>query len=109
MLKAGFIHAVDADLKSDFDTIPKDRLLARVGQKVSDGRILGLVEAFLEQGVLDGLEEWTPEHGPEHGTPQGAVISALLSNLYLNEVDRMLEVTRNGKYISNMRGSQTIW
>ena len=105
MLKAGFIHAVDADLKSDFDTIPKDRLLARVGQKVSDGRILGLVEAFLEQGVLDGLEEWTPEHG----TPQGAVISPLLSNLYLNEVDRMLEVTRNGKYISNMRGSQTIW
>ncbi len=86
MLKAGFIHVVDADLKSYFDTIPKDRLLARVGQKVSDGRILGLVEAFLEQGVLDGLEEWTPEHG----TPQGAVCSPLLSNIYLDPLDHLM-------------------
>ncbi len=86
MLKAGFIHVVDADLKSYFDTIPKDRLLARVGQKVSDGRILGLVEAFLEQGVLDGLEEWTPEHG----TPQGAVCSPLLSNIYLAPLDHLM-------------------
>ncbi len=86
MLKAGFIHVVDADLKSYFDTIPKDRLLARVGRKVSDGRILGLVEAFLEQGVLDGLEEWTPEHG----TPQGAVCSPLLSNIYLDPLDHLM-------------------
>jgi len=86
LLKAGFIHVVDADLKSDFDTIPKDRLLARVGRKVSDGRILGLVEAFLEQGVLDGLEEWTPEHG----TPQGAVCSPLLSNIYLDPLDHLM-------------------
>jgi len=86
LLKAGFIHVVDADLKSYFDTIPKDRLLARVGQKVSDGRILGLVEAFLEQGVLDGLEEWTPEHG----TPQGAVCSPLLSNIYLDPLDHLM-------------------
>src|SRR5205814_10142431 len=68
LLAAGYIYVVDADLKSYFDTIPKDRLLARVGQKVSDGRILALVAAFLEQGVLDRLEEWTPEQG----TPQGA-------------------------------------
>jgi len=60
LLKSGYVHVVDADLKSYFDTIPKDRLLARIGQKVSDGRILALIEAFLEQGVLDGLDEWTP-------------------------------------------------
>src|SRR5208283_1719184 len=86
LLKAGYIHVVDADLKSYFDTIPKDRLLALVGQKVSDGRILGLVEAFLEQGVLDGLKEWTPERG----TPQGAVCSPLLSNIYLDPLDHLM-------------------
>ncbi len=86
LLKAGYIHIVDADLKSYFDTIPKDRLLALLGQKVSDGRLLGLVEAFLEQGVLDGLEEWTPEQG----TPQGAVCSPLLSNIYLDPLDHLM-------------------
>jgi RNA-directed DNA polymerase len=86
LLAAGHIHVVDADLKSYFDTIPKDRLLALIGQKVSDGRILALVAAFLEQGVLDGLEEWTPEQG----TPQGAVCSPLLSNIYLDPLDHLM-------------------
>jgi RNA-directed DNA polymerase len=86
LLKAGYIHVVDADLKSYFDTIPKDRLLALVGQKVVDGGILGLIKAFLEQGVLDGLKEWTPEHG----TPQGAVCSPLLSNIYLDPLDHLM-------------------
>jgi len=86
LLKAGYIHVVDADLKSYFDTIPKDRLLALIGQKISDGRILSLVKAFLEQGVLDGLEEWTPEQG----RPQGAVCSPLLSNIYLDPLDHLM-------------------
>src|SRR5207237_2060128 len=86
LLKAGYRHIVDADLQSYFDTIPKDRLLALVGQKVSDGRILALVEAFLEQGVLDGDREWTPEQG----TPQGAVVSPLLSNIYLDGLDHLM-------------------
>jgi RNA-directed DNA polymerase len=71
LLKAGYTHIVDADLKSYFDTIPHDRLMSLVGQKVSDSRVLKLVEAFLKQGVLDGLREWTPEMG----SPQGAVIA----------------------------------
>ena len=71
LLDAGYVHIVDADLKSYFDTIPKDRLKALVGQRVTDGRILGLIESFLEQGVLDGAQEWTPEQG----TPQGAVVA----------------------------------
>ena len=71
LLQAGYTHIVDADLKSYFDTIPHDRLMALVAQKVSDGRVLALIEAFLKQGVMDGLREWTPETG----SPQGAVIT----------------------------------
>jgi len=86
LLKEGYVYVVDADLKSYFDTIPHDRLLDRVREKVSDRRVLRLVQRFLEQGVLEGLSEWTPETG----TPQGAVISPLLANLYLNPLDHLL-------------------
>jgi RNA-directed DNA polymerase len=86
LLKAGFVHVVDADLKSYFDTIPKDRLRALVANKVSDRRVLALVEAFLGQTVLEGGQEWTPEQG----TPQGAVISPLLSNIYLDPLDHLM-------------------
>ena len=61
--------------------------MARVAEKVSDRRILRLVEQFLDQGVMDGLREWTPETG----TPQGAVLSPLLANIYLNPLDHLLE------------------
>jgi RNA-directed DNA polymerase len=86
LLKAGYTSIVDADLKSYFDTIPHDRLLALVGQKVSDGRVLTLIESFLKQGVLDGLHEWTPEEG----SPQGGCISPLLSNIYLDPLDHLM-------------------
>lgn len=86
LLQAGYVHVVDADLKSYFDTISKPRLMARVAEKVSDRRILRLVEQLLEQGVMDGLREWTPETG----TPQGAVLSPLLANVYLNPLDHLL-------------------
>ncbi len=48
--------------------------------------MLGLIEAFLKQGVMDGLREWTPEMG----SPQGAVVSPLLSNIYLNPLDHLM-------------------
>jgi RNA-directed DNA polymerase len=86
LLKDGHTYIVDADLKSYFDTIPHDRLLALVAQKVSDGRVLSLIESFLKQGVLDGLQEWTPEEG----SPQGGCISPLLSNIYLNPLDHLM-------------------
>ena len=86
LLKEGYTTIVDADLKSYFDTIPHDRLMTLVGQKVSDGRMLNLIEAFLKQGVLDGLREWTPEEG----SPQGGCISPLLSNIYLDPLDHLM-------------------
>ena len=86
LLKAGSVLVVDADLKSYFDTIPHERLLALIGRKVTDGRIMELLEQFLRQGILDGLAAWTPEQG----TPQGAVISPLLSNIYLDPLDHLM-------------------
>jgi RNA-directed DNA polymerase len=86
LLAEGYVYVVDADLKSYFDTIPKDRLLARVREHVSDSWVLRLVGMFLDQGVMDGLKEWVPETG----TPQGAVISPLLANIYLNPLDHLL-------------------
>lgn len=86
LLNAGAVYVVDADLKSYFDTINHQKLLERIREKVSDGRILKLIEMFLQQGILDGLETWTPEQG----SPQGAVISPLLANIYLNPLDHLL-------------------
>jgi RNA-directed DNA polymerase len=83
LLKEGYTHVVDADLKSYFDTIPHVRLMARVGERVSDGRVLQLIEAFLQQDIVQGLQRWTPNGG----TPQGAVISPLLANIYLHDLD----------------------
>ncbi|MEE9295655.1 MAG: group II intron reverse transcriptase/maturase [Phycisphaerae bacterium] len=86
LLKAGYTYVVDVDLQSYFDTIPHKPLMARVRAKVADGRVLTLIESFLTQGVMDGLEEWTPTSG----SPQGAVISPLLSNAYLDALDHLM-------------------
>lgn len=86
LLKAGHTHVVDADLKSYFDTIPHEALLEQVKARISDGRILELIEAYLNQEIMAGLERWTPLRG----TPQGAIISPLLANLYLHPLDELL-------------------
>lgn len=86
LLDGGATWVVDADIKSYFDTIPHAPLMTEVRARIADGRVLELVEAYLTQGVLDGLEQWTPEAG----TPQGAVISPLLANVYLHPVDQAL-------------------
>jgi RNA-directed DNA polymerase len=86
LLRNGYSYVVDADLKRYFDSIPHEGMMARVEEKVSDGRVLALLSAYLNQDVLDGMEQWTPEDG----TPQGAVISPLLSNIYLNPLDQLM-------------------
>ncbi len=86
LLKAGYTHVVDADLKAYFDSIPHGPLLGDIGQYIADGRVLGLLEGFLKQDILEGLAQWTPDEG----SPQGAVISPLLANLYLHPVDRAM-------------------
>jgi RNA-directed DNA polymerase len=87
LLKGGHDWVVDADLKSYFDTIPHDRLLALVKARVADGSVLALVESFLRAGVLEEAKGWQPT---ERGTPQGGVISPLLANLYLDPFDHQM-------------------
>ena len=87
LLGRGHTWIVDVDFKSYFDTIPHDQLMARMKERISDGRLLALVESYLKAGVLDGLKGWEPT---EQGTPQGAVISPLLANLYLNPLDHLM-------------------
>jgi RNA-directed DNA polymerase len=82
-LKSGHCWVVDADLQSYFDTIPHASLLAKVGKRIADGRVLGLIEQFLKQDIMEDMKRWTPTSG----SPQGAVISPLLANIYLHELD----------------------
>src|SRR6266403_917853 len=78
---------VDLDLEKFFDRVNHDRLLAAVAERVADKRMLTLIRAFLEAGVMeDGLLSPVDE-----GTPQGGPLSPLLSNLVLDELDRELE------------------
>jgi RNA-directed DNA polymerase len=89
LLKSGFRHVVDADIKGYFDTIGHQRLMARVEERISDGRVLDLIEQLLKQGIMEGLQQGRPEEG----TPQGAVISPLLANLYLNPLDWVMQAS----------------
>ncbi len=86
LIRAGYVHVVDADLKGYFDSIPHDRLLDRLKEKIADGRVLSLIESFLKASILDDAAAWTPEAG----APQGAVLSPLLSNIYLDPLDHLL-------------------
>src|SRR4029077_519224 len=82
-------RVIDVDLQAYFDNIQHHVLLAKVVKRINDAAVMHLLKSILKASGRKGV-------------PQGGVISPLLSNLYLTEVDRMLErakeVTRNGKY-----------
>ncbi len=86
LIQAGYTHVVDADLKGYFDSIPHDRLMDRLKDKIADGRVLSLIDMFLKANIIDGMDQWTPESG----APQGAVLSPLLSNIYLDPLDHLM-------------------
>lgn len=87
LLRDGHVHVVDIDIKGYFDTIPRDRLMELVSQRLAEGRVLRLIEAFLQQEIEEGEERFATDTG----TPQGGVISPLLANIYLNPLDWIMK------------------
>ena len=87
LLKEGKVWVVDADIKGYFDNIPHEALMERVGEKIADSRVKGMIEKFLKAGVMESGKDWEPTTG---GTPQGAVISPLLANIYLDPLDHKM-------------------
>jgi len=89
-IKTGNEWVVDADLKDFFGSVDHDKLMVLVNQRISDGRVLRLIESMLKAGVYEAGKRLPTEQG----TPQGGVISPLLSNILLTPFDR--EMRRKG-------------
>ncbi|GIO38325.1 group II intron reverse transcriptase/maturase [Paenibacillus antibioticophila] len=85
-LEDGYRYVIDADLKAYFDTIPHERLIAKVKETVVDGSVLSLLEKFMKGGIMEGGSF----RMNEQGTPQGGVISPLLANIYLHPLDEAM-------------------
>ena len=83
----GHHQVIDLDIRGYFDAIPHERLLRLVKERISDSKVLGLIEAFLNQGILEDEIETVPEKG----SPQGGLISPLLANIYLNRLDWIMQ------------------
>jgi RNA-directed DNA polymerase len=91
-LGAGYQEVYDADLRSYFDTIPHEKLLACVRMRVTDSSVLKLIKQWLAAVIVDEDEDGKPTYRrSKQGTPQGGVISPLLANIYLHWFDRLFQ------------------
>jgi RNA-directed DNA polymerase len=93
-LKSGKTEVLDADLSKFFDSIPHEKLMLTLKERIADPRILQLIHSWLKapvkekNGMSGGKKNKT-------GTPQGGVISPLLANVYLHLLDRIINSTRS--------------
>lgn len=93
-LWAGYTHVIDADLSKYFDSIPHDKLMAVVAERIVDGGILAIIKQWLKAPVIGEDEAGVKKtvgggKANRTGTPQGGVISPLLANCYLHILDRI--------------------
>ncbi len=92
-MNEGYTWVVDIDLEKYFDTVNHDKLMALIARRVQDKRVLKLIRAYLNSGVMvNGVVTRT-----DKGCPQGGPLSPLLSNIMLDELDKELE-RRNHKF-----------
>ena len=77
---------IEGDIRGCFDNIDHHVLIARIGDKVKDARIIQLLWKFLRAGYLEDLQY----NATYSGTPQGGIISPLLANIYLHELDKFV-------------------
>jgi RNA-directed DNA polymerase len=96
-LKRGYDQVYDADLSSYFDTIPHDKLMKLLEQRITDKRVLKLIRMWLKTPVRDDDGTISGGRNSREGTPQGGVISPLLANIYLNILDKAVN-RNNGIY-----------
>lgn len=100
-VQAGYRWVVEVDLDAFFDRVNHDMLMARVARKVDDARLLGLIRAYLEAGIMEnGVRREVSE-----GTPQGSPLSPLLSNIFLDDFDQELwkKGSRHVRYADDIR------
>ena len=89
-LKEGKQEIYDADLSKYFDTIPHEKLMIALKERITDPRVLQLIMMWLKVPVVEEDGKYTGGKKNNQGTPQGGVISPLLSNIYLNLLDRIV-------------------
>lgn len=91
VLENGKQYVVEADFRRFFDTIPHEVIMRGLEEKISDGKILDLVRAYLVNGVMEGGVIKPYEQDVEEGTPQGSPLSPLLANIALHGLDVLME------------------
>ena len=100
-LRGGRIEVIDADLSGYFDTIPHTQLMRLIKRRVSDGAILKLIKAWLRAEIVEEDRESGKKRTMKNrcGTPQGGVISPLLANIYLDDLDKAVNMGKKMKAV----------
>ena len=87
-LNSGYEWVIDIDIEKYFDTVCHDKLISILRYRIKDAKVLHLIRQFLRAGIMeDGLV-----HSSNEGVPQGGPLSPILSNVYLDQLDKELEV-----------------
>ena len=101
LIKQGYVHVYDADLKGYFNAIPHDRLLDKIARRISDSSTLALVRKILRAPVAEmDASGRTTITKTKRGTPQGGVASSLFANIYLNDFSDLINTRTPCRMVS---------